>query len=299
MSPTKTSTQETMAVPNILFKAKQFFALSKFRLSALVVFSGAIGYAMGANTIDWLAFFFLCLGSFFVTAGANTINQIWERDLDKLMKRTQNRPMPTGTLSVSEGIIFTLVSSIICTIMLAVFLNLLTAILSLVSLLLYGFVYTPLKQKSPIAVFVGAFPGALPPLIGWVAATGEIGFYGFLLFLIQFAWQFPHFWAIAWVGHEDYSKAGFNLLPSGGQSLHSALQIMAYTLFLLPVGLMPWYFGMAGITSAIIISICGALFLIPSFLLVRKGDRKSALMLMFSSFFYLPIVQVALLLDKI
>jgi len=165
---------------------------------------------------------------------------------------------------------------------------------------LYSFVYTPLKRVGPIAVFVGAIPGALPPLLGWVAATGEISHMALVIFGIQFIWQFPHFWAIAWVADEDYKRAGFRLLPFGGKKdLNTAIQIMTYTLFLLPLGLMPAYFGLTGINSAIVVTICGVLFLAQTLQLMRDCSRQAALKIMFGSFIYLPVLQIALLLDKL
>jgi protoheme IX farnesyltransferase len=167
-------------------------------------------------------------------------------------------------------------------------------------MLLYSFVYTPLKRVGPIAVFVGAIPGALPPLLGWIAATGSISHEALIIFGIQFIWQFPHFWAIAWVSDDDYKKAGFKLLPSGGgKDLNTAIQIMIYTMFLIPLGLLPAKFGITGIDSAIIVTICGIAFFAQTFSLMKTGSRKSALRIMFGSFLYLPIVQIAYLMDKI
>jgi heme o synthase len=172
--------------------------------------------------------------------------------------------------------------------------------LGILSMILYVFVYTPLKRVGPIAVFVGAIPGAMPPLLGWTAATGGISHEALIIFGIQFIWQFPHFWAIAWVSDEDYKKAGFRLLPSGGKKdLNTAIQIMIYTLFLLPLGLMPSYFGLTGLNSGIVATICGVLFLAQTFSLMKDCSQKSALKIMFGSFLYLPIVQISYLLDKV
>ena len=180
------------------------------------------------------------------------------------------------------------------------FFNLSTGLISLLSLLLYGFVYTPLKRVGPIAVFVGAFPGAFPPMIGWVAATNHFGLEPGILFAIQFFWQFPHFWAIAWVLDDDYKKAGFRLLPANGlKDSDTTLQIMIYTLFLLPIGWLPYQLGMTGIHSAFIATVFGVLFLAQTFHLMRKCTDKTARQLMFGSFIYLPIVQIAFLLDKL
>ena len=182
--------------------------------------------------------------------------------------------------------------------------------MSLISLILYGFAYTPLKRVGPIAVFVGAIPGGLPPLIGWVACTGQIigqnqltgklEIMGLILFGIQFIWQFPHFWAIAWVGDEDYRNAGFRLLPNKGEkNLTTAFNIMIYTLFLIPLSLLPHYFGVTGMKSAIIVTLAGVMFLYQTIVLMRECDKQAALKMMFGSFFYLPIVQIAFVLDKI
>ena len=185
-------------------------------------------------------------------------------------------------------------------IILSVYTNTATVALSFVSMVLYSFVYTPLKRVGPIAVFVGAIPGALPPLLGWIAATGTISHEAMIIFSIQFVWQFPHFWAIAWVADDDYKKAGFKLLPSGGgRDLNTAIQIMVYTMFLIPLGLLPARFGLTGLNSAIVATVCGAAFFSQTFSLMKTGNRKSALRIMFGSFLYLPIVQIAYLLDKI
>jgi protoheme IX farnesyltransferase len=189
---------------------------------------------------------------------------------------------------------------LISVIILWIYTNPLTVMLSIVSMLLYSFVYTPLKRVGPIAVFVGAIPGAFPPLLGWVAATGSITYEALIIFGIQFIWQFPHFWAIAWVADEDYKKAGFKLLPSGGgRDLNTAIQIMIYTLFLIPLGLLPAKFGITGLDSAIVATVCGVAFLAQTFSLMKTGSRQSALRIMFGSFLYLPIVQIAYLMDII
>ncbi len=267
----------------------------------LVAFSAGFGYILGnSGAIDWFKFIMLCLGGFLVSGASVTINQILEKDLDKQMVRTMNRPIPTGRVSVREAIIFTIFTGVVGLFLLLEFTNLLTTALSFVSLLLYSFVYTPLKRVGPIAVLVGAFPGAFPPLLGWVAATGFINHEALIIFGIQFIWQFPHFWAIAWVADEDYKNAGFRLLPlKGKKDLRSAVQIMIYTLFLIPLGLLPLKFGLTGVDSAIIATICGVLFLSQTFLLMIDCSRKSALKIMFGSFLYLPIVQIAFLLDKV
>lgn len=242
----------------------------------------------------------LFLGGFLVSGASIVVNQVLERDLDKLMSRTRNRPLPTGRLTVNEAITFCVFCLAIGMGILLVYTNVLTTVLALCSMVLYSFAYTPLKRVGPIAVFVGAIPGALPPLLGWTAATGAISHEALIIFGIQFIWQFPHFWAIAWVADDDYRKAGFKLLPSGGEKdMNTAIQIMIYTLFLIPLGLLPATFGITGINSAVVVTLCGVLFLAQTFSLMKSGDRKSALKIMFGSFLYLPVVQIAYLLDKV
>jgi len=281
-------------------KAKALFELTKFRLSALVSFSGAIGYCLGSSHINWGYLLIFAFAAFAVTGSANIINQILERDLDKLMKRTKNRPLPTGRVTVKEAILLSVVLGAVATFLFIEFFNVRAAALALFSLVLYGFVYTPLKRVGSVAVLVGAFPGAFPPMIGWIAATNQFGLEPGILFAIQFFWQFPHFWAIAWVADEDYKRAGYKLLPSeGGKDLNTAIQIMINALFLIPVGWLPYELGMTGINSAIIATFFGILFLAQTFHLMRKCNDKTALQLMFGSFLYLPIVQIAFLLDKV
>jgi protoheme IX farnesyltransferase len=281
-------------------KLRALYDITKFRLSATVVFSGAFGFILGSDKLDWAKLVLFCIAAFSTTAAANIINQIIEKDLDVLMKRTQDRPLPSGRLSTREAALFGWGLAVVAMYILFYEFNFRAGLVALLSMVLYGFVYTPLKRVGPIAVAVGALPGAFPPMIGWIAATNHFGLEPGILFAIQFFWQFPHFWAIAWVLDEDYSKAGFKLLPSkGGQNLNSAIQIMIYTLFLLPLCWVPYYMGMTGINSAIVAMIFGILFLAQTFHLMRKVDRKAALQLMFGSFIYLPVVQIAYLLDKI
>lgn len=281
-------------------KVKAFFELLKFRLSFLVAFSCGFGYVLGAAQVNVLSLTMLFIGGFLLSGASVVVNQIIEKDLDKLMTRTMNRPLPTLRVTVQEAIMFGTLCLIFGISILLIYTNLLTTLLSLLSMILYGFVYTPLKRVGPIAVLVGAIPGALPPLLGWTAATGNISYEAIIIFGIQFIWQFPHFWAIAWVADDDYKKAGFKLLPSGGQKdLNTAIQIMIYTMFLIPLGLLPATFGITGIHSAIVATICGVIFFAMTFSLMKSGDRKSALKIMFGSFLYLPIVQIAYLLDKI
>lgn len=282
-------------------KAKAYLELLKPRLSFLVAFSCAFGYGLGTNGhVNWIVLSMLTLGGFLLSGASVCINQIIECDLDKIMTRTMNRPIPTGRVSVSEAKFFAGVCLVISLFILSAFTNALTVVLSFISMVLYSFVYTPLKRVGPVAVFVGAIPGALPPLLGWVAATGSISHEAMIIFGIQFIWQFPHFWAIAWVADDDYKKAGFKLLPSGGgKDLNTAIQIMVYTMFLIPLGLLPARFGITGLNSAIVATVCGVAFFGQTFALMKTGNRQSALRIMFGSFLYLPIVQIAYLLDKV
>jgi protoheme IX farnesyltransferase len=287
-------------LPFALSKAKAFWELLKPRLSFLVAFSCGFGYILASPSINWVVLIMLFIGGFLISGASIVVNQIIEKDLDKLMLRTKDRPLPTGRLSVNEAITFCFLCLAAGVAILLIYTNIFTTLLSIVSLALYSFAYTPLKRVGPIAVFVGAIPGALPPLLGWTAATGMISHEAMIIFGIQFIWQFPHFWAIAWVADDDYKKAGFKLLPSGGQKdINTAIQIMIYTLFLIPLGLLPATFGITGINSAIAVTICGVLFLAQTFSLMKSGDRRSALKIMFGSFVYLPVVQVAYLLDKV
>lgn len=282
-------------------KAKAYGELLKTRLSLLVSFSSAFGYtlAMGGR-VDWMQLAMLFLGGFLISGASCTINQVIEKDLDKVMKRTASRPLPTDRLTKKEAIWFAVIVAIIGLTIMVQWTNPLTVMLSSISMVLYSFVYTPLKRVGPIAVFVGAIPGALPPLLGWTAATGMISHEALIIFGIQFIWQFPHFWAIAWVADEDYKKAGFKLLPvKGEKDLKTAFQIMTYTLFLIPLGLLPTYFGLTGFNSAVVATVCGVLFLASTIKLMKDQSRKSALQIMFGSFLYLPIVQIAFLLDMV
>ena len=282
-------------------KLSDYVQFTKLRLSLLVVFSAGISFIIASHgTVNWASLAWLITGGFLVTGSSNGFNQIIEKDLDKLMDRTANRPLPQGRMSVTEGLIVSGIMGIMGISILYHFMNPLSGILGAMALLLYTVVYTPLKRVTPFAVFVGAFPGAIPPMLGWVATQqgfGEITFPAFLLFVVQFMWQFPHFWAIAWVMDDDYKKAGFRMLPSpGGRDKSSAFQAFTYTLFLLPISLSPVFFGVAGKASAAVILIAGCIFAWQAYRLYRDCSTKAASKLMFGSFIYLPIVQLALLI---
>jgi protoheme IX farnesyltransferase len=280
-------------------KVSGFLKLTKFRLGSLVVFSAVITYLTVAPVINWVEVVALAIGGLLVTSAANGFNQIIEKDLDRLMERTKNRPMPTEVLGSTEALIFCSLCGILGTILLWVYTNPLCGIIGFISIVLYAVVYTPLKQRTPVAVFVGAFPGALPTMIGGVAATdgfGKITFFTLLLFLIQFVWQFPHFWALAWFNNEDYARADFHLLPSrGGKDDFSKFQILIYTVFLLVVSTLPFAFGFAGLISTLACLVCGIAMLLQAYNFYRLPSDAQARKLFLITLVYLPLVQVALM----
>ncbi|AQG82084.1 heme o synthase [Spirosoma montaniterrae] len=291
--------EKVIALRMVNAKVKAYVELLKLKLTLAVVFSGVFGYCLAADHIDWLKVAVLVIASIAMTGAANIINQIIEKESDKVMKRTATRPLPTGRLSVAEAATFAFVLfSIACFLYVEVF-NLRAAALAVLSLLLYGFVYTPLKRKGQVAVYVGALPGAFPPMIGWVAATNHFGWEPGILFAIQFFWQFPHFWAIGWLAFDEYKKAGIQMMPGSGKNTETAFRIMIYTLFLVPVGWLPYMLGMTGIHSALVAMIGGILFLAQTFHLMRTCTDKAALQMMFGSLLYLPVVQIVYLLDKV
>ncbi|MBE7177197.1 MAG: protoheme IX farnesyltransferase [Mucilaginibacter polytrichastri] len=278
---------------------KDFSNLIKFRLTFTVVFSASIAFLIGSKVngqIIWVDWVKLIIGGFLVTSAANCFNEIIEKDLDKLMKRTRERPLPAGTMTTGQALVMGLGMGIFGTYLLGS-LNLTAGYLSVFSILLYAFAYTPMKRKSPVAVFIGAFPGALPPLIGYVAAHPKIDYIALILFGIQFVWQFPHFWSIAWVLDDDYKLAGFRLLPTQKRDTTSALVTFLCTIILLPVSLLPTFYGFGGFIIAGVSVFGGLFFLWLAWQLLRKKDIASAKKVMFCSFFYLPAVQLVLLFD--
>jgi protoheme IX farnesyltransferase len=285
-------------------KWADFSKLIKTRLTSLVVFSASISFLIGSRAnghIIWIDWVKLIVGGFLVTAAANAFNEIIEKDLDKLMKRTMDRPIPSGKMTTGQALVLGLGMGMAGTYLLGS-LNLLTGLLSVFSILLYAFAYTPLKRVSSIAaVFVGAIPGALPPLIGYVAAQvhGRIDEIAIILFSIQFIWQFVHFWAIAWVLDDDYKLAGFRLLPSGKRDLTSAVITFIFAIVLVPVSLLPTFYGYGGYWVGGVSLICSLIFLYQSFMLLRTRQVPEARKLMFGSFFYLPLVQIMFLVDFI
>lgn len=282
-------------------KVRDYMLLIKFSLSFMVVFSAVISYLLAPKIVeyDWMMIILLFAGGLLVTGSANAVNQIVEKDTDAMMKRTASRPIASGRMSVNEGWAFVVISLVIGIFILAYFFNWLSALTALFSWFVYAYLYTPLKKKSSVSVLVGAVPGALPCLIGWAAGQDDLGAGGWILFALQFFWQFPHFWAIAWIAHNDYSTAGFKLMPSNqGPTKYSAIQAVIYSLVLLPVGVLPYLNGMSGSVSFWIVLAANLFMVLQCVRLYREMNVKAARRVMFSSYIYLPIVLLALLGDK-
>jgi protoheme IX farnesyltransferase len=282
-------------------KLKDYRLLIKFSLSFMVAFSAVISYLLAPKVVayDWSMIILLFVGGLMVTGSANAVNEIAEKDTDALMKRTANRPLASGRMSVDEAWTAATIMLIGGLLILWYYFNTLSAVISLVSWFVYAFMYTPLKKISSVSVLLGAVPGALPCLIGWAAGNDDISRGGWVLFAIQFFWQFPHFWAIAWVAHKDYTNAGFKLMPSvEGPTKYSAIQSVIYSLVLIPIGMLPYLVGMSGMISFVIVLVANLLMVWQCIRLFREMERQAARRVMFSSYFYLPIVLLALLGDK-
>ncbi len=290
-------------------KVKDYFQLIKFTLSFMVVFSTVVSFLIAPNEDHYsrnriISVLLLFVGGMLITGSANAINQVLEKKSDSLMKRTAKRPVASGRMSTTEASAFAIIAGAIGVFILWYWFNAASALVGLFSLFLYGFIYTPLKKVNSVAVLVGAIPGALPCLIGWVAATGGFELGGWILFAIQFLWQFPHFWAIAWLAHQDYTTAGFKLLPSDkGPTKFTALQTIIYSALMIPVGLLPYFVGITdigtrGIISMIVLLLCNLWMVYVSVLLFKKMDVGSAKKVMFSSYFYLMIVLLALFVGR-
>jgi len=287
---------------NIAGKVKDYMMLIKFSLSFMVVFSAVISYLLAPKVVeyDWLHIILLFVGGLLVTGSANAVNQVVEKDTDALMMRTAKRPVASGRMQPAEAWTFAIVAIAAGVFILGYFFNWLSAGLALFSWFVYAYMYTPLKKVSSVSVLLGAVPGALPCLIGWAAGQDELSAGGWVLFAIQFFWQFPHFWAIAWIAHKDYSNAGFKLMPSvEGPTKYSAVQSVIYSLVLIPVGTLPYLVRMSGIVSFWIVLAANLFMLWQSIRLYREMEKKAARRVMFSSYIYLPIVLLALLADKL
>ena len=293
---------------NIGNKIKDYLKLIKVSLSIMVVFSAVISYLLAPKVVeyDWMMILLLFVAGMLVTGSANAINQVVEKHTDAVMKRTASRPVAAGRMSVTEGWAFAIITGAIGVFLLGNYFNWLCAGLAAFSLFLYAFIYTPLKTVNAIAVLIGAFPGALPCLIGWAAGDDKLSTGGWVLFALQFFWQFPHFWAIAWIAHTDYTKAGFKLLPSEkGPTKFTALQTVIYSLLLVPVTLIPYFTGMCsyenvrGVISVVLIVLANIFMMYRCVTLYKKMDVKSARKVMFGSYMYLPVILLALLLSKV
>lgn len=290
---------------NIGNKIKDYLKLIKVSLSIMVVFSSVLSFLLVPGLKEKFVSplqmtILLAMGGLLVTGSANAINQAVEKNTDAVMKRTASRPVAAGRMSVTEAWVFAIITGTIGVFMLGYFFNWTAAALAAFSLFVYAFIYTPLKKINAIAVLIGAFPGALPCLIGWAAGDENLGIGGWVLFALQFLWQFPHFWAIAWISYKDYALAGFKLLPSEkGPTKFTALQTVIYSMLLIPVGVIPYFTGMSGIVSLVIISVANLLMVWQCIRLYRDMEVRSARRIMFSSYIYLPVVLLALLGDKL
>ena len=281
-------------------KLKDYYLLMKFTLSFTVVFSSVVCYLLVPGlTFNIISVLLLFVGGMLVTGAANAINQVVEKDTDALMKRTASRPVASGRMSIDEASTFAVVAAVFGIFIIGLWFNWVAAGIAAFSFFLYGFIYTPLKKIHSIAVLVGAIPGALPCLIGWAAGDPSLGVGGWVLFALQFFWQFPHFWAIAWVSHEDYGRAGFKLLPSvGGPTKYAAVQSILYSVLLIPIGVLPFAVGMSGTISLVIVSIANLVMFWQCIRLFKEMDVKAARRVMFGSYIYLPVVLLSLLADK-
>ena len=292
---------ETLISENKQLTLSDFSQLTKFRLSITVVISSIAGYFLAVDTVHYPTLLLLILGGYAMVGASNAFNQVFEKDLDKLMLRTQNRPLPTGRMQPNRalfiGVILTLIG-----ISALYSINLKTAFFASLSIFLYACVYTPLKQKTPLSVFVGAFPGAIPFMLGWVAATNEFGIEPGVLFMIQFFWQFPHFWAIGWLMHDQYQVAGFKMLPSGARDHSTAFQTVFYTLWTVVISLLPafHYTGLLvlSIPAAIGVGVLGLFFLFFAIRLMFLKTDQAARFLIRASIVYITGIQLVYVLDK-
>jgi protoheme IX farnesyltransferase len=285
--------------PRSLFS--EILILIKHRLSLSVVFSSVASYLIAFEVFSIYTLLLLILGGFFVVGASNGFNQIIERNRDALMERTLNRPLPTGALSVKQALIVCIILSFLGLTMLYI-INFRTAFFGFISMIIYLALYTPLKPITPLSVFFGAIPGAIPFMLGWVAVTNKFSIETGILFMIQFFWQFPHFWAIGWISHDDYSKAGFKMLPSGQRDNSTAFQIVFYTIWMILVSTLP-YFSFTGdftigLYSLILILASGFFMLFQAIRLMKYKDKQNAIRLMYTSIFYLSFIQIIFVVDK-
>ncbi len=288
----------TIKAPTLISDFKE---ITKMRLSLSVVFSSIAGYLLGADEVSFYTILLLAFGGYFMVGASNAFNQIIEKDLDALMERTKNRPIPAGRMSVKAAFILASLFTIFGIIILFI-INPQTAMFGAISIFLYTSFYTPLKTKTPLSVFVGAIPGAIPFMLGWVAATDDFGIEPGTLFMLQFFWQFPHFWAIGWFLHEDYQKAGFNMLPTGKPDKATAVQIIMYTAWTILVSVIP-VFGFTGalqltVVGGVLVFLIGLGMLYYAIQLFKKRTVVSARQLMLASVIYITLVQIVYVADK-
>ena len=284
------------------FFLKSFLDLTKARLAISVVFSSVVGYLLAVDSFDCYTLTLLSIGGYCMVGASNSFNQIIERDIDALMDRTKNRPIPSNKISVNTAFYISVILTLIGIVVLYK-INPRTALFGAISIFIYTCLYTPLKPLTPLSVFVGAFPGAIPFMLGWVAATNSFGIEPGTLFMIQFFWQFPHFWALGWMLHEDYQKAGINMLPTRKRDKSTALQIVLYSLWTIIISIFP-VTGLTGdlrlsVTSAIVVVILGLVMLYYSINLYNKMDISAAKKLFTVSIIYLTLLQLTYLIDKI
>ncbi|WP_159950160.1 heme o synthase [Polaribacter septentrionalilitoris] len=278
-----------------------FKQLTKVGLSLSVVFSSVAGYLLAVEVVSYFTLFLLSLGGFFMVGASNAFNQVIERDTDAMMKRTQNRPLPTGRMSKNTALTIAILFTILGIVILYT-INPKTALFGAISIFIYTSVYTPLKPVTPLSVFVGAIPGAIPFMLGWVAATNQFGIEAGFLFMIQFFWQFPHFWAIGWLQFEEYKKAGFNMLPMNTKDKGAVKQIIFYTVIMILVSISP-VLKLSGAfyihpITAVIVAILGLYMLYFGIKLHKSEDNIDARKLMLSSVLYITVVQIVYVVDK-
>ena len=284
-----------------MISAKIFISLTKARLALSVVFSSIAGYFLAVDAVDFNELILLVIGGYSIVGASNSFNQIIEKDKDVLMDRTKNRPLPAKEITTQNAFwisVFLTLIGLLC----LYFINYKTAFFAAISVFLYTCVYTPLKPITPLSVFVGAIPGAIPFMLGWVAATGSFGIEPGTLFMIQFFWQFPHFWALGWMLDDDYKKAGFIMLPTGNRDKSTALQIILYIIWMIIISVFP-YTGLTGdltlsFGSTIAILMLGVIMLVLAINLYNKMDISSARKLFYSSILYLTLIQIIYLIDK-
>src|SRR6056300_614664 len=292
---------KTIAISTRQQRLIDFSQLTKFRLSVSVVVSSLAGYFLAVNEVNYFTLLLLTVGGYAMVGASNAFNQVFEKDLDSLMIRTQNRPLPAGRMHSKSALFIGVILTLVGVTSLYI-INLKTAFFASISIFLYACVYTPLKQKTPLSVFIGAFPGAIPFMLGWVAATNEFGVEPGVLFMLQFFWQFPHFWAIGWLMHDQYQAAGFKMLPSGSKDQNTAFQIVFYTLWTVVISLIPAFHYTGALyltkTASILVFLLGAVFLYYALKLMISKTDSAARLLIRASIIYITGIQLIYVIDK-